>query len=99
MKTEEKRETISEKIDKKEKDLSKMKHCNICDCPRYVSFQEKDEETGKVISRTHLVECNGHLVPGYLWNLSKDYDDYQKFIVRYRERTNRPRHESKPSHL
>ena len=84
-------ETFSQKIEKKQRDLSKVKTCCICSAPRYVEFQEKDEETGKIVTKTHLVECWGHdRIPGYLWNLSKEYDEYQKFFIRYKERTNRP---------
>ena len=56
--------------------------CNICLCPREVSFQEKDEDTGKMETRTHIVECGGHVnIPGYLWNRHKDYTKFQLFFA------------------
>lgn len=86
--SEEKKQSISERLEKKQ---PKGKICSICSAPRYVSFQEKDEETGKVVTREHLVECIGHQgVPGRLWNLHRDYDEYKRWEVRHHAETCKP---------
>jgi len=65
--------------------------CNICDCPRTVTFQERDEDSGNYHTQTHTVSCGGHqAIHPALWNRSKEYDTYRKFSVRQFERTNKP---------
>jgi hypothetical protein len=59
--------------------------CGICSCPRYIEYQERNEDTNLYETRVHRVECVGHLgVLPYLWNKSPEYDMYQKFFARQR---------------
>jgi hypothetical protein len=67
--------------------IQKKDQCNICGYPDYVSYQEKNEDTGKIETLTHIVECLGHEdVHPSLWNKSKDYDKYQKFMAQQHRR-------------
>ena len=86
--------TLVEKIEKKHRVVEEP--CNICGAPFEVTYQEKDEETGKIVSKTHTVDCGGHkMIPTYLWNkvnkhvtgVNPSYDDFQKFFVRQKTRT------------
>lgn len=86
--------TVSERLEKKNPQQNKVLTCNICDCPREVSYQEKDEETGKIRTKTHIVDCGGHFVSPYLWNRHSDYDKFKQFDVRHRKTTSGP---SKPT--
>ena len=87
-----------EKIEKKRQPVEEP--CCICGAPFEVTFQERDDETGKTRTRTHIVECGGHKnIPTYLWNkvhkhvtgVSPTYDDYQKFFVRQKANTTKPK--------
>jgi hypothetical protein len=65
--------------------------CGICECPRQVTFQERDEETGAYRTQVHTVTCGGHInLRAGLWNKSKEYDDFRRFEVRHREATTKP---------
>ena len=68
--------------------------CNICGCPRVVSYNEYDAETGHIRVQHHTVECLGHLgVHPQFWNRAKPnstgqvrslgYEDYQKLFKAY----------------
>lgn len=64
--------------------------CNICGCPREVTYQEQDHETGKVRIARHTVDCGGHIgIHPSLWNKaggnssggvrSLGYSEYEKY--------------------
>lgn len=87
-------ETVGQKLEKKQKASAQVEKCNICSAPREVTYQEKDEETGKIETKIHTVQCNGHVgVPAYLWNLHPDYTKFRQFQVRYRQQCSKPRKE------
>jgi hypothetical protein len=80
-------ESISKRVEKRQPKHIEEK-CNICDAPREVAFQERDDDTGKIETRTHVVECNGHVnIPGYLWNKHKDWTKFQLFFAQQRRNT------------
>lgn len=84
-----KQETVVEKLNKKQ--MSTEEKCNICSCPRIVEFQEKDEETGKISRKSHVVECGGHQnIPPYLWNKHPQYDKFRQFEVRHKQQCLKP---------
>jgi len=68
--------------------MNKQK-CNICGYPAIVNYVETDKDTGKVVVKSHEVQCLGHegVHPAY-WNRaagggsngmrSLGYEDYQK---------------------
>ena len=70
--------------------------CNICGCPRVVSYRETDHETGKTSWHSHTVDCGGHLgIHPRLWNKcggnstggvrSLGYSDYKKYYDKLAE--------------
>lgn len=77
--------------------------CNICGCPREVTFKEQDHETGKIREGRHTVECGGHQgIHPALWNKSGGnstggvrslgYSDYETFYQKLaKERPSVPR--------
>jgi hypothetical protein len=95
--------TVTERLEKiAKKHQPQEEPCNICGCPREVTFAEQDKDTGKTVTRTHIVECGSHQgIPTYLWNkvnkhfteIRPTYDDYQKFFVRQKTRTTQEKKE------
>lgn len=83
-------QTVGERLEKKQQRVTEEK-CNICSCPREIEFQEKDEESGKIQTKTHTVECGGHMnIPPYLWNKHPQFDKFKVFEVRHKQACSKP---------
>jgi hypothetical protein len=70
--------------------------CNICGYPDVVHYLEADEETGKQVRKSHIVQCLGHIgVHPVFWNRahgsqipgmrSLGYQDFSKKLTTKQE--------------
>jgi hypothetical protein len=55
--------------------------CNICGHPGVVTYQEQEEDSRKIVTKSHTVPCLGHYdVFPYLWNQHPDYEKFRKYF-------------------
>jgi hypothetical protein len=62
--------------------------CNICGLPDMVEYMEKDEDTGAITLKKHMVPCLGHDgVHPLLWNMHPEHDKFKKFYLQQKNKS------------